>query len=182
MGAVLLAILRDHCRKYTDRKLKLPLRSGTVQARPFLLIPWFQDRADLFEQSFVAGWLILKAYSSQLKGQCPGSLIRGARDEDDRNVPARGCQMTLKLKSTHTRQLHIENEARGAGHLIGENKLLCRCENFHPKARRPDGSRYRPTHRFTVFDDRDESNLQQATSTPESKVHGGSGQIHCAFV
>jgi hypothetical protein len=49
------------------------------------------------------------------------------------NVTARGGQMTLKLRATHTRQLHINNEARGAGHLIGQNESLCRLEDFDSK-------------------------------------------------
>lgn len=42
--------------------------------------------------------------------------------------------MTLKLKPAHALQLHIKDEAGGAKHSIGPNKLFCRSEDLDIKA------------------------------------------------
>ena len=43
-------------------------------------------------------------------------------------MTASRCQVTLELKSTHTCQLRVDDKARGASHLIGQDELFRRRE------------------------------------------------------
>src|SRR5580658_3149449 len=105
-------------------RVRKPLSLGRVRGCPPLPVPGLQDQADLFEQSFFAGWFVQNVHRSQFGRLGPGFLVRSSSDEDDRNVTASRCQMTLQLKPTHSSLLGINNETGSGGHLIGPNKLL----------------------------------------------------------
>jgi hypothetical protein len=107
----------------------LTLLNFLRSTRRSLLSHGFQDHTDLFEQSFVAGRSVQNIHGSQLDPSRPGLLVRTRNDEDNRNVTASRNQMTLETKPTHTWQVQIDDKARGAADLAGDNKFLCRWED-----------------------------------------------------
>ena len=70
----------------------------------------------------------------QLQGTCPVRLIRGSSNEDDRNVTAGGCQVTLQFKPTHAGHIRIDNQARGVADALRSEKFLRRGEDFRPQS------------------------------------------------
>lgn len=70
----------------------------------------------------------------RLQGHVPACFIKGSSNEDDRNVTAGGCQVTLQFKPTHAGHIRIDDQARGVAYALRSEKFLRRGEDFDRKA------------------------------------------------